>query len=304
MLFRSLAALAFSISLGFLSSVSHAASPTNEERQNAAQQQNALSAIYTMRSQCDNTAWVLWHSNDYKDWRKTHSMLSMNYSYSIPEKLPPAPPTMSADIKSRYEKTVGDAIATVSSAGPVFRDLATYINAKDYEDDKFTKGDALNAQLLTFGETCHGLTKDLEQLYADYSAAIFEAALADPAKAERAAQLKEDIVQTQALAKELSKGVKADRPTVEAMVADISKKVDARKALLPAQGSDSDPLKRFYLADMEDDIAVELRKMLRESKNNPKVWAEKLGDRPRSMMMQIRNTALIQMPNNALAAVQ
>ena len=304
MISRSISVLLFLALANAFFAPAFAATPTNEERQALAQQQNALSAIYTMRSQCDNTAWVLWYSNDYKDWRKTHRTLSMNYSYSVPEKLPPAPANMNADLKARYDQIVGESIADVTAAGAAFRDLATYINAKDYEDDGFKKGDALNAQLLGFGEKCHGLTKQLEQLYADYSASVFASFSADPAKAERAGQLKEDMNEAQGLAAELSKGVQADRQAVETMVAALSKKVDARKALLPTEGSDSDSLKRFYLANMEDDIAVAMRKMLRESKNNPKLWAEKLADRPRSLMMSIRNTAFIQMPSNAIAAMQ
>ena len=55
---------------------------------------------------------------------------------------------------------------------------------------------------------------------------------------------------------------------------------------------------------MEEHVAVPMRKMLRETKDQPKQWAERLGDRPRSAMMQLRDWTMVQMPGDALAILQ
>lgn len=295
-------AFAALIILARLPSSAEAAAPDANAQREA---QAALSALRQLRSQCDNTAWSLSYSNDYKKWRAHESSVSMNYSYSIPKDPPTAPASMPEALRARFNPLAAEVVETVTAAGAAFRDFTTYMNAKDYEDDGFKKGDALNAQLLEAGETCHRLTKDVERLHADYADLQLVAYAEDPAKAERARQLRQDMAAVQALALEMSKGKETDRAAIEKSVADISERVEARKASLAAvPAAEAGALKRFYLQDMETDVAVEMRKMLRETKGKPKEWNERLADRPRSAMMRLRDAAFIQMPDDALSMLK
>ena len=280
--------------------------PANAQRE----ARDALSVLHDLRSRCDNAAYVLWHSNDYDKWRRQQTrMLSMNYSYSVSAQTPPAPAGMPTALRERFDRIVPQALETLNAAGKDFRDLATYINARDYQDDGFKKGDTLNARLVAAGKTSHALCKEVEQLYADYADTLLQAATATPSAAPLAAQLRGDLQAVQALALEMSKGEAASRATVEAMVADVSQRVEARKEALasakPTQkAAERAALERFYLGQMEERVAVPMRKMLRETKDQPKQWAERLGDRPRSAMMQLRDETMVQMPGDALTTLQ
>lgn len=262
-----------------------------------------LSVLHNLRSRCDNAAWVLWHSNDYEKWRRRQtSMLSMNYSYSVFDRPPPAPAAMPAALRERFDQLVPRAAETLNRAGDDFRDLATYVNARDYQDDGFKKGDALNARLLELGQTSHGLTKDIERLYADYADTLLQAAAANPKTGSLAGQLRGDLQAMQALALEMSKGKEAQRAVIEAAVADISERVEARKAALAEAPPEArGALERFYRDRMEERVAVPMRKLLRETRDQPKAWTERLGDRPRSATMQLRDWTLVQMPGDAVS---
>lgn len=268
--------------------------------------QSALSVLHNLRSQCDGAAWVLWHSNNYKKWRKRETpVLSMHYSHSIFDKVPQAPATMPEKLRERFNQIAGTAVETIHSAGKDFSDLSTYINAKDYEDDAFQKGDGLNKRLVDYGKAGHRLTREVESLYADYAESLLAAFAADPKQAALAAQLREDLQAVQALAFEMSKGNDANRAVVETAVADISQRVETRKEFVTnAAKENRSSLESFYVRGMEKDVAVEMRKLLRETKGQPKQWAERFADRPRSAMMQLRYTAFVGMPGDALACLR
>lgn len=252
-------------------------------------EQQAMSFLATLRTQCDNTAWTLWWSNKYKDWRQRKSnLLSLNYNYTRFESTPPPPPNFPSTLRERWEEIVPAAVANEKLAAEAFEELAPYINARDYEDDGFAKGDALNAKLEEHGQKAHDFSKRILELYGDVSSWRIEQREAEPENAALAKRLKEDWNVARELAAELARGGDADRTKVEELSTKLTAIAEERAKELPeSKPENADKVRKLYKEGFSEDLAVPLRRMLRETKGNPKEWAAKLEDRPRSEMMRL-----------------
>ncbi|WNJ88931.1 DUF3829 domain-containing protein [Bosea sp. 685] len=251
---------------------------------------------------CNEAAWTLWRSNSYDDWRNRRArVLSMHYSVRSYESLPPLPASLPEALKLKAEPTIKSANETLSASGDVFKDLATYINAKDYEDDKFRKGDELNAKLLAAGKRCHQLEAELAEVYRDVAALVIERRKAGAARPEIVAVMIADWQKASALSRELGRFEAADRATLEGLVRDLSALSDERKANFePLKQAPQAIVKRFYETTLQDDIAAKMRRLLREAKT-PKAFKELAQDRPRSEFWAVRREIDYFMPDAILS---
>lgn len=273
------------------------ARPSNEQRR----EDQYLDVLKQLRSQCSNAGWTLWRSNSYEAWRnRKSSIMSMHYSSSSYPTLPSAPQAWPEALRTKLEDTLKRANDTLKEAGANFKELANYINAKDYEDDKFKKGDAINAKLLEQGQTCHRIHAELTGLYTEIVEKLIETRTGAAAKPEIVAVMIADWRQARALAAEMAKFEKSDQTKLDGLVRDVSTLVDDRKAnFAPLKENPETFLKRFYESILNDDVAVKMRRLLREAKN-PKAFKEAAEDRPRSQFWSVRSEIEVAMPDALL----
>lgn len=275
-----------------------AASPARDVRAAS----DFLQVVRTVRSACADAAWTLWASNRYQDWRRGRTpILAMNYSVRTFDKLPPVPELFGAGLGQRMSDAMVKANDLVKSSSPVFKDLANYINAKDYEADKFRKGDGLNDQLVAIGKSCHAVAGELEQLHVEAMAAVIPRVAANAPRADVVATMLSDWQQARALADELGKHEALDLAKVESQVTALSELADKRRAEFAADMSrPGSALADFYDRDLNEMIAVRMRKAVREVKGKPAALKEAAEDRPRSTFPNIREQIELAMPADIL----
>jgi len=261
-----------------------------------------LQIVRTVRSTCADAAWTLWASNRYDDWRRGRSsVLAMNYSVRTYDKLPPVPEIFDAGLRQRMGDAMTKANDTVRDSGPVFKDLANYINAKDYEGDKFKKGDALNEKLVALGKACHATAAELERLHVEAATAAIQRFSSQAPRPEVVGTMVADWQQARTLADELGKREALDMTKVDSLVAALSELADKRRAELAADLSKSgNPLADFYDRDLNEQIAVRMRKAIREVKGKPAAVKDAAEDRPRGTFQSIREQIELAMPADIL----
>ncbi|TDR94879.1 DUF3829 domain-containing protein [Enterovirga rhinocerotis] len=264
-----------------------------------------LDVAKRLRSQCENAAWTLWKSNSYDRWRnRKSSMMTMHYMSSSYPKLPEPPQDWPEPARSELGAAVNKANDLVKEAGTTFKSLADYINAKDYEDDKFKKGDELNARLLEIGETCHRLFSEMTGLYTTIAERLIEARKSGAAHPETVGTMVSDWKVARGLSQELALHEKADPAKVDALVKEISTLVDERKAnFAPLKDNPDSALKGFYERTYNDQVAVKMRRFLRDAKS-PKGFKDGAEDRPRSTFWSIRGEIDVAMPDAILRYIQ
>ena len=264
-----------------------------------------LTLVQQVRSGCENAAWSLWHSNSYEGWRKRRSSaLSMNYSGRFFENMPSPPGSLPDALRGRLSDAMAQANDKLRGGGAVFKDLANYINAKDYEDDKFKKGDELNAKLLGFGRECHELYATLTGLYVELAEGLIERGQKGAARPEIAASMAGDWRRARELSRELAKHGAADFARLDTLVRDVSALAEERKqAFEPALGA-SGAIARFYDRTLNEAVAVRMRKLLREARSNPKEGRDAAADRPRSPFWQVRGEIDYAMPDAILSFIR
>lgn len=253
-----------------------------------------LSLTRQFMSECDNAAWSLWWSNDYEKWRKNRrGILSINYHSRAMEKTPPAPKTIEPDLARQIEEQIAKANAVVKGAQVEFGLLANYINAKDYEDDKFQKGDTLNAKLAEAGKSCFAISKAIAPLYA--KAQEKRAGMPEPTPIRQA--ILEDYDRARALEAALAKGA-GNADEIGRAVTELSQAIEQRQTSFASElAARSTPSGTFYRV-INEDVAVPMRRLLRERSAGSKNWAEAFVERPRSAVEQIRNTILRSVTEN------
>ncbi|AOO81228.1 DUF3829 domain-containing protein [Bosea vaviloviae] len=275
--------------------------PSAEQRQ----EDQLFEILRELDSACNNAAWTLWRTNSYDDWRNRRArVLSIQYSVRSYERLPPLPASLPEALKLKAEPAIKSANETLGASGEVFKDLSTYINAKDYEDDKFKKGDELNAKLLAAGKRCHQLEAELAEIYRDAAALVIERRKAGAPRPEIVATMIADWQKASALSRELGRFELADRATLEGLVRDLSAVSDERKANFEPlkqapQAQVPQAVKGFYETTLQDDIAAKMRRLLREAKT-PKAFKEVAQDRPRSEFWSVRREIDYAMPDAIL----
>lgn len=262
-----------------------------------------LQNVGRIRSGCENAAWTLWHSNSYAAWRaRRSSMLSMNYTASFFPTAPSAPASVPAPLRARLDDAMKRANDVLGESGSAFKDLANYINAKDYEDDKFKKGDELNTRLLGFGRDCFGFYAILTGLLSEVSEKLILERTAEAVRAGTVAVMAADWRRARDLSAELAKGQGASLARLDTLVADVSALADDRKRELEADIRDGQStLARFYDRSLNERVAVKMRKLLRDAKRDRKVFVEASEDRPRSDFWQVRNEIDVIMPDAILS---
>lgn len=261
-----------------------------------------LQVVRTVRSACADAAWTLWASNRYDDWRRGRTpVLAMNYSVRTFDKVPSAPEMFDAGLRQRIDDAMTRANDTVKDSGPVFKDLANYINAKDYEADKFKKGDALNARLVAIGKSCHAVAADLERLHVEAAAAAILRFSAQAPRPDVVATMVADWQQARALADDLGRREALDLAKVESQVMALSELADKRKAEFAADMSKAgSPLADFYDRDLNEMVGVRMRKAIRDVKGKPAAVKEAAEDRPRATFQNIREQIELAMPADIL----
>ncbi|MBN8953656.1 MULTISPECIES: DUF3829 domain-containing protein [unclassified Rhizobium] len=249
-----------------------------------------LQSLATVRSACADAAWTLWQSNNYDSWRhRRTSVLAMNYNVQTLSTLPQAPTSLPADLQQRLNAAMQKANDTVKASFPVFKDLANYINAEDYKSDKFKKGDELDARLIDFGKTCHTASNDLRALYVEAASAAIDKGLPGAPRADVARTMLADWQQAYALSQELGKGGSIDLKKIDADVSAISALADKRRTEFADDiAKDGSPVANFYDRDLNENVAVPLRKALRDMKGKPAELKEAAADRPRADFLIIR----------------
>ncbi|MEW6644959.1 MAG: DUF3829 domain-containing protein [Pseudomonadota bacterium] len=279
-----------------------AAEPVPSQGQELRVASDFLQVVRTVRSTCADAAWTLWASNRYEDWRRGRtSVLAMNYSVRTYDKLPPVPETFDAGLRQRIGDAMTKANDTVRDSGPVFKDLANYINAKDYEADKFKKGDALNEKLVAIGKFCHAIAAELERLHVEAAAAVIQRLSAQALRPDVVGTMLADWQQARTLADELGKREALDLARVESQVAALSELADKRRTEFAADMSKSgSPLADFYDRDLNELVGVRMRKALRDIKGKPAAVKEAAEDRPRGTFQSIREQIELAMPADIL----
>ncbi len=189
---------------------------------------------------------------------------------------------------------------TLKASQVAFKELADYINAKDYQDDGYKKGDALNATLMAYGKTCYGLASELQDLYLTAMTVALDAAVQGSSKADTARVMLADWAQTRALVAEMAKGTTADMAKIGAMVAGLSELVDRRKVEFAADIAKPGPLARFYDRQLSD-FAVRMRRLVRDVAGKPKAFQDLVEDRPGSTFNSVRDTVEMTLPGEILA---
>lgn len=265
-----------------------------------------LQAFQQLRSACGNAAWTLWHSNSYESWRNRKSpALSMNYSGGFFPSLPPAPAALPEALRGRLEDAMRRANDTLRDSSSTFKELANYINSKDYEDDRFRKGDELNTKLLALGRDCHGLYAKLTELYVETADVLIEQGASGAARPEIVAAMVSDWRRARELSRALAKGPSADMARVETLVREVSALAEQRKREFEAELRDGNgTLARFYDKMLDEDVAVKMRKLLRDTKANPKELQDAATDRPRSRFWTVRSEIDYQMPDAILSFIR
>ena len=264
-----------------------------------------LDVAKELQRSCENAAWSLFWSNDYEKWRNRKSRsFSMNHSARLLRGLPPAPPGLDPALSAEMAQTMAKANNLVQDGATVFRDMANYINAKDYQDDKFKKGDALNARLLEIGKTCHELSNTLRAQYRAGAQQVIEGALAKGGVPPVVRTMFQDWQVAQRLSDALGGYMSADLGAVERYAAEVTvlaeKRQNEMKLGVSAQGSS---VTSFY-NNLNTDIAVETRKTLREVKRNIETEKDKGADRPRSKYNTLRNEIDMQLPDDILRSLR
>jgi hypothetical protein len=261
-----------------------------------------LQAVRAVRTACEDAAWTLWASNRYEDWRRGRtSVLAMNYTFRTFEKLPPAPELFDAGLRQQLNEAMVKANDIVKDSGAVFKDLANYINAKDYQSDKFKKGDGLNEKLVAFGKACHATASELERLHVEAAKAALERVSVNASRPEIVRTTIADWQQARTLAEELAKHEALDFTRVESLVANLSELADKRRTEFSGDLAKSDsPLANFYDRDLNEMIAVRMRKAIRDIKGNPAATKAAEEDRPRGTFQSIREQIDLAMPADIL----
>lgn len=274
-----------------------AQSPPRVEPDRAVQETSRyLSVVRALMSQCENASWVLWYSNSYADWRKKkYSALSINFSSQLYPTLLPAPAMLGPELGGALSEFVARSSETIKVATNDFRPLADYINAQDYKDDNFKKGDDLNAKLLSAGRACYTLVLTARPLYSKAQRLLAERAIA--ARADLKEVLTKDYARALALNDALAKHPAA-MAEISALVEEITKLVEARQTIDPTNAN----AKLFY-SRLNDYAAIPLRRLLREAKNNHKLWTEAFAPRPRTTVDIAHDAILKLMAEDYAAAV-
>lgn len=265
-----------------------------------------LQAFRDVRSGCENAAWTLWHSNSYEGWRNRKSSgLTMNYSSRFFPSLPPAPKAWPESLRVRVEEATRRANDLLRDGGAAFKSLADYVNAKDYEDDKFKKGDELNKRLLAVGRECHAFYATLTELYGEIAELTIAQGSGAATRPDVVATMVSDWRRARELSRELAKGTDAERARLESLVREVSTLVEDRKREFATELGDSNGrLARFYDGMLNEDVAVPMRKLLREAKASPKVFKEAAADRPRSAFWRVRGEIDYLMPDAILFVIR
>ena len=170
-----------------------------------------------------------------------------------------------------------------------FRNLANYINAKDYEGDKFRRGDEINARLVPAGKTCFALEQKALELYERANRKLTESSQADKTALQKA--VGNDYAQLLALASALGKGPVA-RAEIEPLVAAVSKLVDDRQATIASANKQGGEAATSFYRAINDQVAVPLRRLLRDAAKDPKAWKDAFIERPRSTVVIARDAIL------------
>lgn len=263
---------------------------------------DVLQVVRTIRSACSDAGWTLWVSNRYADWRRGRTpVLAMNYSVRTFDKLPPVPEVFDAGLRQRIGDAMAKANDTIKSSGPIFKDLANYINAKDYEADKFKKGDGLNDKLVAIGKSCHTIATELERLHVEAAGAVIARFAANAPRPEVVATMLADWQQARTLADELAKGPALDFAKVEGQVTALSELTDKRRTEFAADiAKPGSALADYYDRDLNEMIAVRMRKAIREVKGKTAAIKEAAEDQPRGTFQSIREQIDLAMPADIL----
>jgi hypothetical protein len=266
------------------------------------QQDQYLQIAQRLRSQCLTAASTLWTNNGYERWRAgKSSMMHMLYTSGAYPTLPPAPPAFAEPLRGKLEASVTQANDLAKESGATFKELADYINAKDYEDDKFKKGDALNAKLVAAGRACHDLFGELTALYTQAAESMIAERKASAAKPEIVETMIADWRKTRELSGELGRFEKADPAKLDGLVKDVSTLADDRKGGLLKD--DQDVRVRNFYAALNDKVAVKMRRFLRDAKT-PAAFAAMAKDAPRSSFWEVKGDIDVGMPDEILRAIQ
>ena len=265
-----------------------------------------LNFVKSLRTACDGPAWTLWHSNGYQPWRKGSSpSLSLNYSSKTFSQVPEPPSALSPELQQRFKEATSKAAETLNASRTIFKDLADYINASDYKDDKFKKGDELNGKLEGYGKTCFGLMGDLQNLYVETAAGAINGAMSGSPQAALAKTMMSDWEQALQLSAEMAKGQKADMAKIGPMVMALSELVEKRKnELADEMNKPRSPVKNFYINTLNDRVTVPMRRLVREVTGNNKAFQEVSENRPRSTFVSIREEIDIGLPGEILSFVR
>lgn len=284
-----------------LAQVMRASNPGNDQRR----EDQYLDVVKQLRSQCGNAAWSLWRSNGYEAWRgRKSSMFNMHYMTRSYPKLPDVPPSLPEAVRPKLEAAAQRANDLIKESGETFKQLADYINAKDYEDDKFKKGDEINAKLMQQGLDCHRLFAEMTSLYTETAEKLIESRKGAAAKPDVVATMIGDWQKVRALSAELGRFEKADLGKLDGLVREASALVDERRAnFAPLKDNPDSSLKRFYEQTLNDDVAVKMRRFLREAKN-PKTLKDAAEDRPRSQFWSVRSEIEVDMPDSLLSYIR
>lgn len=294
---------------GGSSVLAQAAPPARTEagRRDAREVESYLQGLERLRSGCGNAAWTLWYSNSYQRWRERKTpALAMNYNAAFFQTLVPAPASLPDTLRPRLDDAAGRANGALRESAGAFKELADYINAKDYEGDKFKKGDALNARLVELGRACHALHATLSGLYVEMAEGLIETGRARAARPDAVATMVADWRRARELSVELTKGPAAQMTRVEALVGELSTLSDERRRgtfAADLQGGGGS-LERFYDKVLNESVAVPMRKLLREAKADRKALAEASADRPRNAFWSVRGEIDHQMPDAILSFIR
>lgn len=271
----------------------------------ARQEDQYLDVLRQLRSQCGDAAWTLWHSNSYDAWRQRKTpVLSLHYSSGSFPNLPPAPRTLPDAVRGKAEALAQRTNELLRETGAVFKDLADYINAKDYEDDKFKKGDALNAKLVAAGRSCHGLHAEMTGLYVEMAQALIEQRKAAAAKPDIVGVMQADWQIARSLSRELARHGDADLAKLDGLARDVTTLVEDRRSnFAPLKQNPDSSLKRFYEGILNDDVAVKMRRLVRDAKD-PKAFKAASEDRPRSNFWSLRDEIDYAMPDAILGFIR
>ncbi|MDH7797214.1 MULTISPECIES: DUF3829 domain-containing protein [unclassified Beijerinckia] len=268
-------------------SASFAALPVLAQPKPSATDDRAVSQFWnvyrTLTSECGGAAWTLWQSNSYERWRSGKSpVLSMHYSARFYQTLPPAPQALPEPTRAQAAEAMKKANDILKTSAPEFSTLADYINAKDFKDDKYKKGDEINTRLVAAGKACFDVSQEMENIFTAYAEKRAPDLVSASSNKPAAQQRLSDWQMARDLSNELAKGTKADLAALDTKTKALSEMVEKRLAD-PALAASS-----FY-RDLNKDVAVEMRKTVREIKEKPKLLQEYGEQRPRNRFVYLRS---------------